>query len=71
MEKLTLKITDESKVDFLLQLLGELDFVEVDAYSIKKETLDQALIMSEEDISYGNVTPQEELEKEVHSWRKK
>lgn len=71
MERLTLKITDETKIDFLLELLGELDFLEVDSYSVRKESIDEGLIMSEEAIKYGNVTTQEDLEKEIHSWRKK
>ncbi|GAB5524028.1 MAG: hypothetical protein Roseis2KO_19000 [Roseivirga sp.] len=71
MEKLTLRITDDTKIEFLLELLGELDFVEIDSYAPRKESIDKGLVMSEEAIKYGNVTTQQELEKEIHSWRKK
>lgn len=54
MERLTLKITDETKINFLLELPGELDFMEVNSYSVRKESIDVGLIMSEEAIKYGD-----------------
>ncbi len=37
MEKLILKIKDNSKLDFFLKLLKQLDFVEVEQSSFKKK----------------------------------
>lgn len=42
MKELTIKVKDESKLAFLLELLSQLDFVEFEANFFKKQKTDTA-----------------------------
>lgn len=70
MHKITLTIEDKTKLDELIEYLKNLEFVEIDSV-FDEEDINQKLFVSEEAIKYGKTISQTELEKDIHSWRKK
>lgn len=69
MDRLVVKVKEEKR-DFLLQLLQELDFVEVEIESISdtEQIYIEAVAESEADIEAGEVVPHEAVKEMIKSW---